>query len=102
MKRSALNRRGFLRQASLGAVGVSVAANSAPAQVVPSGAAKGTLAVLGGKPVRAGSFPSWPVAGKSDADAVREVVESRRWNRLSGKNADTFEKVLAQRLGARH
>jgi dTDP-4-amino-4,6-dideoxygalactose transaminase len=102
MKRSELNRRGFLRQASLGAVGASVAAGSAPAQAVPSGAASGTLAVLGGKPVRTGSFPSWPVAGKSDADAVRAAAESRRWSRLSGQNANTFEKVLAQRLGARH
>src|SRR5262249_53437213 len=102
MKRSELNRRRFLRQASLGTVGVSVAAGSAPAPVVPSGAATGTLAVLGGKPVRTGSFPSWPVAGTSDADAVRAVAESRRWSRLSGNNVNTFEKVLAQRLGARH
>jgi dTDP-4-amino-4,6-dideoxygalactose transaminase len=102
MNRSKLNRRKFLRQASLGTMGVSVVASSTLAQDGPAGAAKGTLAVLGGKPVRTGSFPSWPVADKIDADAVRTVAESRHWNRLSGKNADTFEKLLVQRLGAKH
>src|SRR5581483_5810615 len=82
--------------------GVSVAVSSVAAQQGAVATGTGTLAVLGGKPVRTGSFPSWPVADKNDADAVKAVVESRHWNRLSGKNADSFEKMLAQRLGAKH
>src|SRR5262249_34653538 len=102
MKRSAVNRRRFLQQASLGTMGVSVAASSTLAHDSPTVASKETLAVLGGKPVRTGSFPSWPVADTNDANAVKAAAESRHWSRLSGKNADTFEKMLAQRLGAKH
>jgi perosamine synthetase len=99
MKRNELNRRGFLRQASAATAGLSLAVSAAPAR---AGGSASTLAVLGGTPIRRDSFPSWPVADAADADAVRTVANSRHWSRLSGKNAETMEKALAGRLGAKH
>jgi dTDP-4-amino-4,6-dideoxygalactose transaminase len=37
------------------------------------------LAILGGKPVRASSFPSWPVFGKEEESAILEVLHSGEW-----------------------
>lgn len=37
------------------------------------------LALLGGEPVRAEAWPTWPVHDQRDIDAVSEVVASGRW-----------------------
>ena len=63
------DRRDFLHQATAGTAGLTLAAGAAAAQP----AAKGSLAVLGGKPVRTEPFPSWPVVEKNDRDAWAKV-----------------------------
>ncbi len=90
-----LNRRDFLRAASAGA---AVSAAAVPA----ARAADGKLAALGGKPVRAEPFPSWPVLGKNDRDAWAKVLDEGKWCRLDGKYATAFERAYASHRGSKH
>lgn len=62
----------------------------------------GTLAALGGTPVRKARFPSWPVIAKNDRDAWAKVLEEGKWCRIDGKYCDAFEKAFAGHMGARH
>jgi dTDP-4-amino-4,6-dideoxygalactose transaminase len=57
-------------------------------------------AILGGSPVRTQAFPSWPVAGAAEEDAMRDVVRSRQWNR--NEMTRRFEESWAKALGARY
>lgn len=59
-------------------------------------------ALLGGKPVREGSFPSWPVIAEEDVKAWVDVLRSGIWNRLSGDLASNFEAKWAERTGSKH
>jgi perosamine synthetase len=95
-----LNRRGFLKHASAGAAGLTAAAALSPRSV--GGGREGTLAILGGKPVRKEKFPSWPITEGNDREAWQKVLAEGRWCRLDGQYANTFEKVYAEHLGARH
>jgi dTDP-4-amino-4,6-dideoxygalactose transaminase len=90
-----------LRQASVGAASVSLAATSLPAQD-SSRAGGGTLAALGGKPVRTEPFPSWPVVEKNDIDGWNKVLLERKWCRIDGNYANTFEKAYAERTGTKY
>ena len=102
MSNKPLDRRGFLQQTSAGAIGLSLAAASAPAQTPPGGTSKGTLAVLGGKPVRTNSFPGWPVLKANDREAWQKVLGEGHWCRLDGNHANSFEKAYAQLTGTKH
>ena len=99
MSDQSLNRRGFLCEASLGAVSLSL--STARAQET-GGSSGGTLAVLGGKPVRSKPFPSWPVVEANDRDGWKKVLEDRHWCRLDGNYANTFEKAYADLTGAKY
>lgn len=57
-------------------------------------------ALLGGTPVRTRPFPSWPVVEEEEHQALRQVLESRHWNR--GAVVEQFEEAWKERLGARH
>lgn len=59
-------------------------------------------ALLGGKPVRSGPFPGWPVIGDNDIKGWVDVLRSGIWNRLNGDLAARFETAWAERLGCRH
>jgi len=98
MKKS-LSRRYFLKAASAGAA-ISGLATPAIAFRAPS-LANGRPALLGGTPVRSQPFPSWPVITTTDEQAWMEVFRTKRWNRLNGTYVDQFEKVWAERLGAK-
>jgi dTDP-4-amino-4,6-dideoxygalactose transaminase len=98
MNPTAVDRRQFLHTASAGTAGLTLAAGAAVAQ----SAAKSSLAVLGGKPVRTEPFPSWPVVQQNDRDAWAKVLDEGHWCRLDGKYANTFEKVYAERCGTKH
>ncbi|HEY3132702.1 MAG TPA: DegT/DnrJ/EryC1/StrS family aminotransferase [Acidobacteriota bacterium] len=96
-----LSRRHFLKVTSAGAASLNLIEHSSLA--VGKGSRLGDkLAILGGKPVRAQAFPSWPVIGDNDRRAWSEVLESKRWNRLGGSYVERFEKAWAQQLGAKY
>lgn len=58
-------------------------------------------ALLGGKPVRADPFPSWPQIRQNDEKAWTDVLHGGLWCRLDGDYANRFERSWAQMLGAK-
>ena len=62
----------------------------------------GKPAVLGGTPVRAKAFPSWPVADSREEQALTTVVRSGKWGRGVGDEVSRFEQAYASLTGARH
>src|SRR6516225_2155277 len=101
MQGDKLNRRRFLQTASAGAAAFSAGPLLAGAA---SGrdSSKGTLAALGGKPIRTEPFPSWPVIESNDREAWMNVLKEGKWCRLDGNYANTFEKIYAERTGTKH
>jgi dTDP-4-amino-4,6-dideoxygalactose transaminase len=59
------------------------------------------LAIDGGTPVRTASYPSWPVWGDGEREAVRRVIDSGRWGELSGDRVQAFEDRFATFQNAR-
>jgi dTDP-4-amino-4,6-dideoxygalactose transaminase len=55
----------------------------------------GHLALAGGQPLRRTPFPSWPVWGQAEIDAVQAVVESGRWGATQGTEVRSFETEFA-------
>src|SRR6516225_4068321 len=100
MQGDKLNRRRFLQTASAGAAAFSAGPLLAGAA---SGrdSSKGTLAALGGKPIRTEPFPSWPVIESNDREAWMNVLKEGKWCRLDGNYANTFEKIYAERTGTK-
>src|SRR3954454_11066631 len=70
------------------------------APVVAAFAAEERPAILGGSPVRQSAFPSWPIAGSAEEDAMINVVRSGRWNR--SERVRRFEEASAHRLGSKY
>jgi len=92
-------RRGFMEKTLVAACAGWVSRLPAPAAGFVSGDAKPAL--LGGKPVRTGPFPSWPKIASNDEKAWIEVLHGRHWCRLDGNYATRFEEAWASRLGAK-
>jgi len=59
------------------------------------------LARHGGEPVRKKPWPAWPVYDERELKALQEVLESRRWGRLSGGKVAQFEEAFAAAQGAK-
>ncbi len=59
-------------------------------------------AILGGKPVRAGKYPSWPIYDQKEEQALLDVVRSGKWYRGSGKQVARFEEAYAKITGAKY
>jgi dTDP-4-amino-4,6-dideoxygalactose transaminase len=100
----AITRRGFIGAAAVAAVARATpgrASGQASAPAVHSGAST-KPALLGGPPVRAAAFPSWPVAGEPEERALADVLHSGKWYRGSGQTVARFEQAYAQLTGARH
>jgi len=89
-----LTRRKLIGAASAGLV----AAHTTPAR----SAVTDKPAIIGGRPVRATPFPSWPVIAENEERAWMEVLRRGKWNRLDGECARRFEETWAQKLGAKH
>jgi dTDP-4-amino-4,6-dideoxygalactose transaminase len=53
------------------------------------------LALAGGTPLRRVPFPSWPVWGQAEIDAVQAVVESGRWGAEQGTEVRRFAAEFA-------
>ena len=64
----------------------------------------GELAIIGGTPVRAQGYPTWPVWDEAEIQAVTDVVRSGNWGGFPepGPNAARFEAAFAAYQGARH
>ena len=58
----------------------------------------GKLAITGGKPLRKKPLPQWPIATKTEAAALKDVLESTRWGGqpFPGKHAAAFAVKFAQ------
>jgi dTDP-4-amino-4,6-dideoxygalactose transaminase len=101
-----ISRRGFMTAAAGAGVatranGFASARGGAPAPAAfAAGAEKPAL--LGGSPVRAGAFPSWPVFDQREEGALLEVLRGRKWFRGDGRTVSRFEEAYARLTGARH
>ena len=93
-----LTRRAFLA-ASTGTI-AAVASSRMPAYA-NAGKRAGKLAVLGGKPVRAKAWPTWPVWDRSAEKSVLSILRSGNWYRGRGKTVTKFEEKYAQLMGAK-
>ncbi len=93
-----LTRRRFLTAASLGSLTATALPRLDAAGSVTTEA--GTLALLGGRPVRTKGFSRWPIWDrKHDEELVLSVLRSGVWSR--NKVVAEFEKRYAQLLGAK-
>ena len=61
----------------------------------------GKLAIRGGDPVRTKPFPSWPVWGKADEQAVVQAIRTGVWGTHSDITA-RFEEQFAEYCGAKY
>ncbi len=99
MSRSTFTRRQFLATASAGTIAAAVG-GTIPAYANASRKAS-KCAILGGQPIRAKAFPSWPVWDKSAEESVLGVLRSGHWFRGSGNTVSQFEAKYAELLGAK-
>ena len=60
------------------------------------------LALLGGTPVRTKRFPTWPIYGKEEEQALLRALHSGKWGKLDGSEVKTFERRFAEFHGAKH
>jgi len=67
-----------------------------------SAAARGELAVQGGKPVRVTPLPPWPHYAQDEIEAVRAVLASGKVNYWTGNECSEFEQEFAAYVGARY
>jgi dTDP-4-amino-4,6-dideoxygalactose transaminase len=61
-----------------------------------------TLALLGGTPVRTQPFPTWPIYGKEEEQALLRALHSGKWGKLDGAEVRRFEERFADYCGATH
>lgn len=64
--------------------------------------AAGQLAIDGGVPLRDRPFPSWPVFGPEEIEAVARVLGSGKVNYWNGDQVRLFEEEFARAVGCRH
>lgn len=62
---------------------------------------KPVLAIDGGTPVRTEPFPSWPVWGRPERDALLSALDSGAWG-IGSPIIDEFERQFAALQGAKH
>ena len=93
-----LTRRNFLRTMSAGAAGLGITAGVAASPRSSSSTGE-KLAILGGKPVRTGPFPAWPIVRENDERGWIEVLHSSEWCRAGdGHFATQFEAKWAENV----
>ena len=90
---SEVSRRHFIGASSL-AVGLT-------SRQVTAHTTGGKPALLGGTPVKADSFPGWPVSDQSDENGMAEVVRSGHWGRSGSTKALKFEQAFGELMGAK-
>ncbi|MFS8617267.1 MAG: DegT/DnrJ/EryC1/StrS family aminotransferase [Solitalea sp.] len=103
---SSYSRRTFLKQGAIMGAGAVVAVHtvpalagtlSAPVMTHPEGHVP---AILGGRPVKSGSWPSWPIWNpETDEQRVIDVLRSGVWSRAH--LVEEFEEKWAATLGVK-
>jgi len=93
-------RRSFLK--STPALSAATSSLGLVASATKASAATAKPALLGGSKVRAEAFPSWPVSGESEAQALIETLRSGKWYRGNGQQTKKFEEAFRNLTGARH
>ncbi len=103
MNGTTFSRRRFLRRtaAAGAAAGMAFGAFS-PVSAILNDQTQGALALKGGKPVKTGSFPSWPMIRKNDEAGWAEVLQEKHWCRLGAPHVKQFEQVWAQQLRTKY
>lgn len=97
MKKTEIKRRRFLQTAA-----VAGAVLNAPTILASEQASEeGTLAILGGTPIRKESFLSWPVIDESYDAPWLDVLHKRGWCRLDGDYVNQFEKAYEEMMGVK-
>jgi perosamine synthetase len=94
-----LSRREFGKVAAAAACWDAIATSTPAVWAQP---ANGKPALLGGKPVRTKTFPSWPIHGDPESHELTDVLDSNKWCRLDGHHASDFEQQWAAQTGAKH
>ncbi|MGB7158597.1 MAG: DegT/DnrJ/EryC1/StrS family aminotransferase [Tepidisphaeraceae bacterium] len=61
-----------------------------------------TLALLGGTPIRTKPFPTWPIYGQPEEQALLRALHSGKWGKIDGSEVATFERRFAEYCGAKH
>jgi dTDP-4-amino-4,6-dideoxygalactose transaminase len=94
-----LSRRAFVLGTAVPAASATLrlSANQSPTVAVAS-----KPAVLGGKPLRTGRLPDWPIIEQEDRNRFLAALERREWCRLGAQTTTDFEEEWARRLGARY
>jgi len=59
-------------------------------------------AILGGTAARTKPFPTWPVFGQPEEQALLRVLRSGKWGKLDGAEVAAFEKRFAEYHQAKH
>ena len=57
------------------------------------------LAINGGMPYRKTPFPQWPVYDDRELDLLKEVLESRKWWRVTGTKVVEFDNKFSELQG---
>lgn len=97
MSKNNLTRRHFLSNASTGTLAVFASGGIPSFSIINKEAS--TLAILGGQPVRAKSFPTWPIVDETDENLVMSALRSGRWSR--GELVAKVEKRFVEFMGAK-
>ena len=92
-----LTRRRFIAAAT-----ATAAAAGAGLSITRTSSAAEKPALLGGKPVRARPFPSWPKTDKLEDKSILKVLRSGHWFRGDSKEVTRFETAYAKLTGAKH
>jgi dTDP-4-amino-4,6-dideoxygalactose transaminase len=97
MQKNNFSRREFVKQNSLAGLG-AVALSVTPAFFL--NCSGNTPAIMGGRPVRTGNWPVWPVWNpETDEKLFLEVLRSGVWSRA--KTVTEFEKKWAEIVGTK-
>jgi len=91
------SRRNFIITTGTGTL-FTLAAGSVP--YIYSCQVSDKLALLGGKPVRASSFPGWPVWDTNDENNILPVLRSGVWSRANV--VKTAEQKFAEMMGSKY
>lgn len=97
--KSKLNRRNFIRTASVAGTGMALGAQGI---TFASARADDKPAILGGLRAHPMEFPGWPVFDQTEGKALLDVLHSKNWCRLGSYAVEEFESAYSQLNGARH
>ena len=94
------SRREFVKRNSVAGLGSMLAIGATPTVCAATSKDAGSLAMLGGQPVRTKPFPKWPMWNpETDEKRVLEVLRSGVWSRKDVVNE--FENKWAETIGTK-